>query len=64
MSTSHNSGYEYDSHVPLIWYGWNIPNQLIRREIQIIDIAPTLSDILNLQKPNSSSGKSIFEILE
>ncbi len=22
--TSHNSPYEYDSHVPLIWYGWTI----------------------------------------
>lgn len=64
MSTSHNSAYEYDSHVPLIWYGWNIPHKVIKREIQIIDIVPTLTDILNIQKPNSCSGKPIYEILK
>jgi predicted AlkP superfamily pyrophosphatase or phosphodiesterase len=62
--TSHGSAFNYDSHVPLIWYGKNIKKQDIFRRVNIIDITATLTHILNLQKPNATTGEPILEILD
>ncbi|MCB2194703.1 MAG: alkaline phosphatase family protein [Bacteroidetes bacterium] len=62
--TKSGSGYEYDTHVPLIWYGWNIKSLRIDRRTEIVDIAPTLSWILKITAPNASVGKPIYEIID
>lgn len=61
--TSHGSAYSYDTHVPLLFYGAEIPKQEIFRTIEITDIATTLVHIMNLQQPNAMTGKPIVEIL-
>lgn len=61
--TSHGSSFNYDTHVPLIWYGSGIPKQDIFRHIDITDINATLVPILRLQKPNATTGQPILEIL-
>jgi arylsulfatase A-like enzyme len=61
--TSHGSAFNYDTHVPLIWYGAGIKKQEIFRPIEIIDIAPTLVHILNLQRTGAMTGNPILEIL-
>ena len=63
-STAHNSAYTYDTHVPLIWYGWKINRRTISKPIGIIDIAPTISTFLNISFPNACSGKPILELVE
>ncbi|PLX11897.1 MAG: hypothetical protein C0597_14295, partial [Marinilabiliales bacterium] len=62
--TKSGSGYNYDTHVPLIWFGWGIKNSRIDRPTEVIDIAPTISWILNITSPNASIGKPILEISE
>jgi predicted AlkP superfamily pyrophosphatase or phosphodiesterase len=62
--TSHGSAFNYDTHVPLIWYGKGIPNQSIYRRVNITDIAATLAPLLNLQRPNSCTGEVIIEIFK
>ena len=62
--TSHGSGYAYDTHVPLLWYGSGIKKQEIYRPIEITDIAPTLTHILNIQRTGGMTGNPIVEILE
>jgi len=62
--TKSGSGYEYDTHVPLIWFGWKVQNSRIDRPVEIIDIAPTISWILKITAPNTSVGKPIFEITQ
>jgi hypothetical protein len=62
--TSHGSAFNYDTHVPLIWYGANIPKQEVIRRVDIIDITATLVHILNLQKPNATTGEPILELFE
>jgi predicted AlkP superfamily pyrophosphatase or phosphodiesterase len=62
--TSHGSAFNYDTHVPLLWYGANIPAQNIYRPIQIVDIAPTLIHLLNLQRTGAMTGTPINEILQ
>jgi hypothetical protein len=61
--TSHGSAFNYDTHVPLIWYGNGIRKQEIFRPIEIIDIAPTLIHLLNLQRSGAMTGNPILEIL-
>jgi predicted AlkP superfamily pyrophosphatase or phosphodiesterase len=60
--TTHGSPYRYDTMVPLYWYGWNINKGKTVREINITDIAATLSSLLNICQPSGCSGKPIKEI--
>lgn len=62
--TSHGSGYSYDTHVPLIFYGNGIKKGSSSKKYEIIDIAPTLSNLLKIEAPNGTSGKIIAEILK
>ena len=62
--TSHGSAFNYDTHVPLLWYGKGIHEKEVFRKIDITDIAATLTHVLNLQTPNSTTGSPILEILE
>lgn len=57
--TTHGSPYSYDTHVPLIFYGWNIKQGSTTEQIYITDIAATLAMMLNIQFPNGSTGKPI-----
>jgi predicted AlkP superfamily pyrophosphatase or phosphodiesterase len=61
--THHNSPYEYDSHVPLIWYGWSVNRSTVSRKVNMTDIAVTLSTICKVPFPNASVGDPMFEIL-
>lgn len=62
--TSHGSAFNYDTHVPLLWYGANIPVKNVYRPIQIVDIAPTLIHMMNLQRTGAMTGMPILELLE
>jgi hypothetical protein len=57
--TTHGSAGRYDTHVPLIWYGWNVKNGSNTEEVHIIDIAPTLAQWLKIQEPNGCIGKPL-----
>ncbi|MDD3688172.1 MAG: alkaline phosphatase family protein, partial [Bacteroidales bacterium] len=61
-STDHNSGYKYDTNVPLIWYGWKVKKQNIFRTINITDIAPTISMVLGTPAPPATTGESLQEV--
>lgn len=61
--TSHGSAFNYDTHVPLLWYGASIPAQDVFRTIEIADIAATLSHILQLQRSGAMTGSPILEVL-
>ncbi len=63
-STTHGSLNPYDSHIPLIWFGWNIKHGSSNREIYMTDIAPTLAALLKIQMPNGSIGKVIEEVVK
>lgn len=63
QGTSHGSGYSYDTHVPLLWYGSGIKKQDLFYPISITDIAPTLTHFLNLQRTGAMTGKPIIDVL-
>ncbi|WP_339661147.1 alkaline phosphatase PafA [uncultured Polaribacter sp.] len=62
--TSHGSGYSYDTHIPVIFYGNGIKKGVSKKKYEIIDIAPTISNLLQIEAPNSSTGKIIDEALK
>jgi len=63
-ATDQNSGYNYDTHVPLIWYGWKIKRSSVLRRISIANIAPTISNFLNISNPNGCNSDPIKELSE
>jgi predicted AlkP superfamily pyrophosphatase or phosphodiesterase len=62
--TTHGSGYSYDTHIPMIFYGNGIKKGHSVKKYQIIDIAPTLSTLLDIEFPNGATGKVIDEVLK
>ncbi|MDY7395398.1 alkaline phosphatase PafA [Aureibaculum sp. 2210JD6-5] len=62
--STHGSGYNYDTHVPIIFYGKGIKNGSSKSHINIVDIAPTISNLLEITFPNANTGKVIEEVLE
>lgn len=62
--TTHGSPYSYDTHVPLLFYGWNIKQGSSTEQVYITDIAPTLAMLLNIQFPNGTTGKPISFIVK
>tara|TARA_B100000809_G_scaffold191596_1_gene190299 strand:- start:4626 stop:6263 length:1638 start_codon:yes stop_codon:yes gene_type:complete len=62
--TSHGSGYSYDAHIPLLFYGNGIKRGVSKKKYEITDIAPTIANLLRIEAPNSSTGKIIDEALK
>ena len=60
--TVHNSPYEYDSHVPLIWYGWTVNRSTVMRKVNLTDVAATLSSLCRIPYPNACTGEPMPEL--
>ncbi|QMU63742.1 MAG: alkaline phosphatase family protein [Flavobacteriaceae bacterium] len=61
--TTHGSGYSYDTHIPMIFYGNGIKKGHSAKRYEITDIASTLATLLQVEFPNGSTGKVIEEAL-
>lgn len=61
--TTHGTPYSYDTHVPLLWYGWKISHGSSATPVNIIDIAPTVADLLNISQPNAATGRVLTELI-
>ncbi|GAA5037725.1 alkaline phosphatase family protein [Marivirga lumbricoides] len=64
IGTTHGSGYNYDSHVPLLWFGAGIEAGASYKRQSIDDIAVTLSFLLDTKLPNGATGEPILELLK
>lgn len=61
--TTHGMWNPYDSHIPLLWYGWAIKPGATHREVYMTDIAPTVAALLKIQMPSGCVGKVLQEIV-
>jgi len=57
--TTHGTLYRYDTHVPLLFYGWKVKVGETTLRTNISDIAPTIADFLDILEPNGSIGNVI-----
>lgn len=62
--TTHGSPWRYDTHVPLLWYGWKIPKGETVKPTYIADIAPTLAILLRVLEPNGCIGQPIEDLFD
>ncbi len=62
--TTHGLWNPYDSHIPLLWYGWGIKQGKTNRETSMADIAPTIAAMLRIQMPNGNVGTVITEVMK
>ena len=62
--TSHGSGYSYDTHVPIIFYGNGIKKGVSKKAYNITDIAPTLANLLQIEFANGTTGRIVDEALK
>ncbi|MBI3940847.1 MAG: alkaline phosphatase family protein [Acidobacteria bacterium] len=62
--TTHGSPYPYDRHVPLVFYGPAWKHKSISEEARVIDIAPTLAEMLGLSTPKKLDGVSRLKWLQ
>jgi len=61
--TTHGTWNPYDTHIPLLWYGWKIAPGHTNRLIHMEDIAPTVAALLHIQMPNGNVGTAITEVI-
>ncbi|OEK02285.1 alkaline phosphatase [Roseivirga sp. 4D4] len=62
--TGHGNAWNYDTHVPIIFYGWGVQSGTSVRKMHITDIAPTVSMLLQIRLPNGATGQPIFEAIK
>ena len=62
--SDHLSPYPYDQKIPLIIWGGNTHSKTIKEPVQLIDIAPTFSDLLGIPPPNSCIGHSFLNLIQ
>jgi len=61
--TDHASPYNYDTHVPLAFYGLPFRTGMYRESVEPIDLAPTLASLLGINAPTHSVGRVLTEAL-
>lgn len=62
--TGHGNAWTYDTHVPIIFYGWGIKPGTSVRKMHITDIAPTVSMLLQIRLPNGATGQPVYEAIK
>jgi len=61
--TDHASPYNYDTHVPLAFYGLPFRPGTYRNGVEPIDLAPTIASLLGINPPTHSVGRVLTEAL-
>jgi hypothetical protein len=61
--TDHASPYNYDTHVPLAFYGLPFQPGTYRTPTEPIDLAPTLASLLGINAPTHAVGRVLTEAL-
>lgn len=62
--STHGSSLNYDTHVPLLFFGKGIKQGHTLKRTEITDIAPTISALLGISFPNASIGQPLEFVLK
>jgi predicted AlkP superfamily pyrophosphatase or phosphodiesterase len=62
--TSHGTTYSYDTHVPLIFFGWKIKKGETHDRKVITQIAPTIAQKIKVAFPNGTEANVLLEVLD
>lgn len=64
VGTSHGTPYAYDTHAPLLFYGWGIPKGESHEKKLITQIAPSMAQKLKITFPNGSESEVLEELFK
>lgn len=56
IGTQHGQWNPYDAHIPFVLMGWGVPHGATSSPTHIVDIAPTICEMLHIQMPNGCIG--------
>lgn len=62
--TTHGLWNNYDSHIPLLWFGNGIKQGESFTKVYMTDIAATVAALLKIQEPNGCVGNVITDLLK
>lgn len=60
--TTHGTWNPYDTHIPLLFYGWHVPRGQSHHTVYMTDIAATVAAMLHIQMPNGCIGHIITDM--
>jgi predicted AlkP superfamily pyrophosphatase or phosphodiesterase len=63
VAATHGSPWRYDTFVPIVFAGMEIPALHIQRRVLTVDIAPTLAALLGVKPPSGAAGEPLVEVL-
>ena len=61
--TDHATPYTYDTHVPLVFYGFPFQPGVYRTAAQPIDLVATFASLLGINAPAAATGRVLVEAL-
>ena len=61
--TTHGVSWQYDTHVPLLFWGWHVRHGASTAPAHPVDIVATLASFLHIQEPSACSGVPLREVL-
>ena len=62
--SAHSTGFNYDTHVPLLFFGKGIKQGETFKKTEITDIAATMSALLGISFPNACIGQPLEFVLD
>ena len=62
--TTHGASWAYDTHVPLLFWGWGVRHGESATPVRMVDVAPTLARWLHIQEPSGCSGVPLLEVMK
>ncbi|WP_435433647.1 alkaline phosphatase family protein [Vibrio tapetis] len=64
IASTHGSPWRYDTHVPIIFAGYQLAPKQVSREVTPYDISPTLSNLLGITQPSGATGHVLQEVTD
>ncbi len=58
--TNHGTPYDYDAHIPLVWFGAGIKPRVVIERVGTDAIAPTLANLLGVPRPPEAAADPLF----
>ncbi|MDA2929981.1 hypothetical protein MYX84_08565 [Acidobacteria bacterium AH-259-O06] len=62
--TDHQTGYAYDTHIPLALFGNQVKAGVHSTAVTLNDLAPTLSVLVEVGFPSGNEGRVLHEALD
>ncbi|RMF57822.1 MAG: hypothetical protein D6743_18460 [Calditrichaeota bacterium] len=61
--TDHETPYDYDTHIPFLFFGKPFKPGRYAMPVRLNDMAPTLANVLELTAPSGNEGRVLYEAL-